>query len=285
MKLFVQMYLNCRIFILLYENSKCMKMHIFDMEITDENNGFYTLLVHSNGLSTTVEFSPESKTLRFLKENKLSEFLIKNEYQFRKVLHIKKKKTWYKGFILKFVLRDEKDVAAFNDINKIVVVDKRNGKSESYVIDSGKENLTELYIDGSYMEKTGKGGYAVIIKSPEGLYDLKTFVTGIKSSSLIELLAAIKGLELLPDEKEIRIVTDSQYVRKGLTEWILNWKLNDWTTASGEKVKNIEYWKKFDELTKGRYIEFKYVKAHSQQFENTMADLYAKDMAREPKKL
>jgi ribonuclease HI len=78
-------------------------------------------------------------------------------------------------------------------------------------------------------------------------------------------------------------VTDSQYVRKGLTEWIINWKLNNWTTANGEKVKNIEYWKRFDRLTDDRYIEFKYVKSHSGHFENTMADLYARDMAKQPK--
>jgi ribonuclease HI len=86
-------------------------------------------------------------------------------------------------------------------------------------------------------------------------------------------------LELLKDEVEIRLITDSQYVRKGLTEWIINWKLNNWKTANGESVKNIKHWKKFDNLSNNKYIEFQYVKAHSQQFENTMADLYARDAA------
>ena len=257
-----------------------MNLLIFDMKIVDESKGVFKVIISSGGFSTIVNFSPESKTLIFTENNKLTEVLKKNEYQFRKVLHIKRPETWYKGFKLKFVLRDEKDVAAFNDISKTLIIDKRDGIYENYVVDTGKEKLTELYIDGSYMKKKGKGGYAVIIKSDDGKYDLKTFETNLRSSSLIELLAAIKGLELLPGEKEIRIVTDSQYVRKGLTEWIINWKLNDWTTANGEKVKNIEYWKHFDRLTDDKYIEFKYVKAHSDQFENTMADLYAKDMAR-----
>jgi len=260
-----------------------MNLLIFDMEIVDETNGAFTIIVSSDGVSTTVNFSPASKTLVFTENNKLTEMLKKNEYQFMKVLHIKRPDTWYKGFKLKFVLRDEKDVAAFNDISKTLIVDKRDGKYENYVVETGKEGLTELFIDGSYMKDMEKGGYAVIIKSAGGKYDLKTFETDVKSSSLIELLAAIRGLELLPDEKEIRIVTDSQYVRKGLTEWIINWKLNNWTTANGEKVKNIEYWKRFDRLTDDRYIEFKYVKSHSGHFENTMADLYARDMAKQPK--
>ncbi len=257
-----------------------MKLHIFDMEIEGEDNGVYSIAVSTQNQSTIIEFTPKLKRLRFLRDDTLSEILKKNEHQFRKVLHIKKPETYYKGFKLKFVLRDEKDVAAFGDISKILVVDKRLGNYKNYVIDTGRESIVELYVDGSYMEKKSKGGYAVIIKSPEGNYKLRSFETDVNSSSLIELLAAIKGLELLSETEEIRIVTDSQYVRKGLTEWIINWKLNDWQTANGEKVKNIEYWKKFDALSDNKYIEFKYVKAHSQQFENTMADLYAKDMAK-----
>ncbi len=257
-----------------------MKLFVLNMEIIDEDNSIFTIMISSKEHSTTVEFNPVSKVLNFLKDDRLSKIIIKNEYQFRKVLHIKKLETYYKGFKLKFVLRDKKDVAAFGDISKILVVDKRAGNYKNYVIDTGRESIVELYVDGSYMEKKSKGGYAVIIKSPEGNYKLRSFETDVNSSSLIELLAAIKGLELLSETEEIRIVTDSQYVRKGLTEWIINWKLNDWQTANGEKVKNIEYWKKFDALSDNKYIEFKYVKAHSQQFENTMADLYAKDMAK-----
>jgi len=261
------------------ENENEMEIVVFEMEIVDESNNTFTIKISSKDDSTLIKFNPISRALHFLNEDGISGMLKSNEYQLRKMLHIKRPETYYKGFRLKFVLRDRKDVAAFNDMSQIIVVDKRDGKNESYVIDSGKENLTELYIDGSYSSKTGKGGFAVIIKSPEGKYDLKSFKSGVKKSSLLELLAAIKGLELVNDRKEVRIVTDSQYVRKGLAEWIINWKMNDWKTANGEKVKNIEYWKIFDKITDGKYVEFQYVKSHSGHFENTMADLYAKDMA------
>jgi len=257
-----------------------MKMHIFHMKILDEEGGEFLIAISDSEQTTSISFNYVEKELCFLNENRLSEFLKSNEFQLRKILHVKRPETFYKGFELKFSIREGKDVKAFNDLNQILVLDKRNGKDKNYVIKDSSKKITELYVDGSFLSDRKKGGMAVIIKYPDGNYDLKTFESFETSSCLIELEAAIKGLELLKDVEEIRLITDSQYVRKGLTEWIINWKLNDWHTANGEKVKNIKYWKKFDTLTENKYIEFKYVKAHSNQFENTMADLYAKDMAR-----
>jgi ribonuclease HI len=229
----------------------------------------FLIAISDSKNTTTVSFDYLNKDLTFLKQDPLSGFLKDHEFQFRKLLHVKKPETFYKGFELNFALREGKDVKSFNDLNQILVLDKRNGQDKNYVIKTSSKNIHELYVDGSF-----------IIKYPDSSYNLKTFESFETSSCLIELEAAIKGLELLNDVQEIRLITDSQYVRKGLTEWIINWKLNDWHTANGEKVKNIEHWKKFDALSNNKYIEFKYVKAHSQQFENTMADLYARDMAK-----
>lgn len=256
-----------------------MKMHQLHMEIIDEEEESFVIVIQKQEQQTTVIFNHYHKKLTFLSDNPLSEFLKINEFQFRKLLHVKKPESYYKGFKLDFSIREGKDVEAFNDLNQILVLDKRNGKNENYVIKNSSKRINELYVDGSFLNDEKKGGIAVIIKSPEGNYQLKTFKSVETSSCLLELEAAIKGLELLKDDDEIRLVTDSQYVRKGLTEWIINWKLNDWRTANGEKVKNIKHWKKFDVLSINKYIEFKYVKAHSQQFENTMADLYARDEA------
>lgn len=255
-------------------------MYLFHMNIISEEANYFLLNISLDRNSTLIKFNPENKTLLFCDRKTPSEILKRNEYQFRKVLHIKRPETYYPGFELNFTLKDGKDVAAFNDLSKIIVLDRTNGKHTISKRDKERKGIKEIYIDGSYLQKINKGGFAVIIKLPNGDYELNTFKTSEKSSSLIELEAAIKGLELLKNEKEIRICTDSQYVRKGLTEWIINWKLNNWKTANGEKVKNIKHWKKFDILSKDKYLEFKYVKAHSQQFENTMADLYARDMAK-----
>lgn len=252
---------------------------LLNMEINDEENDFFLITISGEKLSTRISFNPQIKQLNFFDQNKLSRFLKRNEYQFRKILHIKRPETYKIGFSLSFVITDKKDVAAFNNLNNIIALNRLNGANEISILKTGLVDLPEIFTDGSYSTKRNKGGFAVIIKSVAGDYTLWAYETDEKSISLIELLAAIKGLELTKTMQRVRIITDSQYVRKGLTEWIVNWKRNNWLTASGTKVKNIKHWKKYEDLSKNRYIEFKYVKAHSQHFENTMADLYAKDMA------
>jgi ribonuclease HI len=256
-----------------------MKMFRLKMQIVEKVNQAYKIEIKHNDLIAQILFEPENKVLKYLNESMLSELIKKNEYQLRTMLHNKRKDTYYVGFRLIFYLRDGKDVAAFNDRTKIVVLDKRNNKHESYVIEYTDKSIHKIYTDASFADKIKKGGFAVLHEDLEGNYELYTESSLEKSSNLLELLAAIKGLEVLKEVDEIRIVTDSQYVRKGLTEWILNWELNDWMTVNGEKVKNIDQWKKFNALSKGKYIEFEWVKAHSNHFGNTICDLYAKQAA------
>lgn len=256
-----------------------MKLHELHMTILDETKGAFIIEISNHSQSTTISFDYQIKELIFLKNNILTDFLLAHEFQFRKLLHVKRPETFYKGFELNFSIREGKDVEAYNDLSQIIVLDKRSDQDKIYVVKESNKKIHELYIDGSYLSEKNKGGFAVIIKYPDKTYTLKTFESFESSSCLIELEAAIKGLELLKDIQEVRIITDSQYVRKGLTEWIINWKLNNWKTANGEKVKNIQHWKRFDDLSQSKYLEFKYVKAHSRQFENTMADLYARDAA------
>lgn len=258
-----------------------MNMRVLDLEIKEElNDGFYKILIVSNNISCYISFSPSIKELRYLEDNELIQYLSNNEFQLRRLLHNKRPNTYYKGFQLRFALRDNKDVLAFNDRSNIVVLDKTNDTMESYVIDTPRHEIDEIFIDASFMEKYQKGGYAIIHKDLNKEYHLYKEKSESKSSSLLELEAAIKAMEILEATQSIRIITDSQYVRKGLTEWIMNWRLNDWKTANGTEVKNKECWIKFDDLTQGKYIEFEWVKGHSNHFENTMCDLYARQIAR-----
>lgn len=258
-----------------------MKMIVFTMQIVDETEDKYRIRISNNKEETYIEFSPIRKELQFLENNSLTEYLKENEYQLRKLLHNKRPYSYYIGFNLTFAFRDKKDVAAFNDRSKIVVLDKRNCEVDSYVIDKGEESIFKIYTDGSFLEQKNKGAYAVIIEDLDGNYQFYNDKAYQFGSSQIELMAAMKGLEILKDIDKIRVITDSQYVRKGLTEWIMYWKLNGWKTANGEKVKNIKNWIKFDKLTEGKYIEFQWVKGHSNHFENTLCDLYAKEKAKE----
>ncbi|MCI1579118.1 MAG: ribonuclease HI [Clostridium beijerinckii] len=258
-----------------------MKMMLFTLEIIDEENNNYKIKVSNGTEDSLVEFNPLKKELNFIDNNNLSDFFKGQEYQFRKMLHNKRPDTYYVGFNVKVVIREDKDVAAFNDRSKILVLDKRNSNYDSFAIEESKaeERIYKIYTDASYFEKKNHGGFAFIIEDLKGNYNLYTEKVKDIGSSQAELEAAIKALELLKDVEKIRIITDSQYVRKGLTEWLPIWKLNDFKTINGEPAKNIEKWLDFDKACNGKYIEFQWVKAHSNHFENSLCDMYAKDIA------
>lgn len=262
-----------------------MKMLLFKMEIIDALNNNYKIKISNDIEDTLIEFNPYKKKLNFIHNSNLTDCLKDNEYQLRKMLHNKRIDTYYVGFNVKLVLRCNKDVAAFNDRSKIVVLDKRNNNSLSYVIaeDKYEEKIYKIFSDACYFENKKYGGFAFIIEDLEGNYKLFTEKVQAIGSSQAELTAVIKAIQLLKDIEKIRIVTDSQYVRKGLTEWIPCWKLNDFKTINGEPVKNIENWLLFDNVCNGKYIEFQWVKGHSNHFENSLCDMYARDVAENSK--
>ena len=256
-----------------------MKMFVFEMKIINNLEGSYLIEISRNNQTTEIMFTPETKELKYCSQNEVAELLREHEHQLRKILHTKRPDSYFIGFELTFSFRYDKDVVGFNNKDKLVVLDKRDAENRSYVKDNYDADIPKIYTDGSFLEKFDKGAYAVIIKTADDAYDYYTQQVEVRNSGLIELLAAMKGVQLLDEQDKVRIVTDSQYVRKGLTEWIVNWKLNNWRTVNGDKVKNIEYWKQFDHLTAGKYIEFAWVEAHSDHFENELCDLMAKETA------
>lgn len=247
------------------------------MEITAERNGFYSILISKNQENCEIEFSPDEKQISYKGRNNLITYLKLREFQLRKLLHNKTKESFYVGFKLNFVLHDGSPDANFYDKSKITILN--NIHNQYLVTKSSKKskNIPELFTDGSFNQIKKTGGYAILIKK-NGEYFLNQVKTDASNSNLIELLAVLKGLEYLKAEQRIRIITDSQYVIKGLTEWLPLWKINDFYTANGTKAKNIETWKKADNLLKEKYIEFEWVKSHSDHFENTICHIKAKSI-------
>lgn len=260
-----------------------MKMTLFTMKIIDAQNNNYKIKISNNKEYSIIEFDPLKKELQFFSNNKLTDYLKVNEYQVRKMLHNKRIDTYYVGFNVKFVLIHDKDVAAFNDRRKIVVLDKRNNNFNSYAIDESdaEEKIYKIYTDASFFEKKKYGGFAFIIEDLKENYNLYSEKVDDIGSSQAELEAAIKALEVLRNIEKIRIITDSQYVRKGLTEWLPIWKLNGFKTVNGEPPKNIEKWLSFDNACNEKYIEFQWVKGHSNHFENSLCDMYARDIGKD----
>ena len=135
-------------------------------------------------------------------------------------------------------------------------------------------NRIEIFTDGACRGNPGKGGWGVMIRSnglEESLYGGDRSTT----NNIMELTAAIKALEHIPENSNVVLTTDSKYVMQGITEWIKNWKLRDWKTASKKPVLNKELWKRLDSLTNLHSIEWKWVKGHSGHRENEIADQLA----------
>ncbi len=244
------------------------QMHL---KIIEERGHEYTLQISDREHMVNVVYNIKSKDLNFSADNDLAKFLLDNELQFRGILHNKREESYYKGFELKFSLIDRKDISEFKNRSNIIIKD--HGKI--FVgSDESKSNLPDVYTDASYDEIINKGAFCVLRKEPDGSYEAREFLCECQDSNSAELEAVIKALEIYKDD--LRIVTDSQYVRKGITEWIIHWKLNDWHTANGTKAKNIEMWQRLEKLCEGRIVEFAYVKAHNNHFENEYCDLMAR---------
>ncbi len=92
------------------------------------------------------------------------------------------------------------------------------------------------------------------------------------TNNRMELMAAIEALAALKESCEIILTTDSQYVRKGITEWLAGWKRNGWKTSAKKPVKNDDLWKLLDEQTARHQVEWKWVKGHSGHPGNELAD-------------
>ena len=138
-----------------------------------------------------------------------------------------------------------------------------------------------LYTDGACSGNPGPGGWAVILKHP-ATGAVKSLSGGEPetTNNRMELLAAINGLEALESDKRqrVRLVSDSEYVLKGLTEWIDGWIANNWRRGKrrgAAPVKNVELWKKLHELC-GRYdMTYEHVRGHSGHPENEECDRLA----------
>jgi len=140
----------------------------------------------------------------------------------------------------------------------------------------------KIYTDGACVGNPGPGGWAAIVL----LESQKKELFGgekLTTNNRMELTAAIKGLEYCNSQEgtqlslnEIKIYTDSVYLKEGITIWINKWEKNNWKTSDKKNVKNVDLWKKLKELVKTKQIEWCWVKGHSGDSMNELADKLAK---------
>lgn len=136
------------------------------------------------------------------------------------------------------------------------------------------------YTDGACSGNPGPGGWGALLRAMDGdrLVKQRELSGGEAdtTNNRMELLAAIHTLETLERPSEITIVTDSQYVKNGVTSWIHGWKKNGWKTAAKKPVKNVELWKRLDEAQSRHSVLWEWVKGHAGHPENERADELAR---------
>ena len=138
--------------------------------------------------------------------------------------------------------------------------------------------MIEIYTDGSCLTNPGNGGWAAIINKKGEI----TKISGNEKNTTnnrMELLAPINALKNMNADSQIKIYTDSQYVKLGITEWINKWVINNWQTSKKEDVKNKDLWIKLYELNKSLSVEWHWVKAHAGNPMNEEVDILARKAA------
>ena len=136
------------------------------------------------------------------------------------------------------------------------------------------EHLVEIFSDGACRGNPGPGGWGVLLRfnnKEKELWGGEAATT----NNRMELTAVIRALEALKQPSRVRLYTDSQYVQKGISAWILDWKRRGWRTAGKKPVKNEDLWRRLDELAALHDVEWHWVKGHAGHPENERADLLA----------
>lgn len=137
------------------------------------------------------------------------------------------------------------------------------------------------YTDGACSGNPGPGGWGVLMLAREGEAVVKerTLNGGEPdtTNNRMELLAAISALEALARPSAITIITDSAYVKNGVTSWIHGWKRNGWKTADRKPVKNVDLWQRLDEAQARHQVIWKWIKGHAGHAENERADELARE--------
>lgn len=135
-------------------------------------------------------------------------------------------------------------------------------------------NVVELFTDGACRGNPGPGGWAALLRCRGHTKTLKGAEAGTTNNRM-EMMAAIMGLEALKRPSRVRLTTDSQYVCKGLTEWLAQWKRRHWLTADKKPVKNEDLWQRLDRAAGRHDLRVEWVRGHAGHPENEEVDRLA----------
>ena len=137
-------------------------------------------------------------------------------------------------------------------------------------------NTIEIYTDGACKGNPGPGGWGALLKSADSQKELFGGELGTTNNRM-EMTAVIEALTALKRPCQVTLHVDSQYVLKGMTEWLAGWKARGWKTAAKQPVKNVDLWQRLDVLvnTAGHKIDWRWVRGHNGDPGNEYADMLA----------
>ncbi len=137
------------------------------------------------------------------------------------------------------------------------------------------EKSVDIFTDGACSGNPGPGGWGAILRYNGVEKELCGGEAGTTNNRM-ELMAAIQALEALKRPMTVRLYTDSEYVKNGITQWIKGWKARGWLTADRKPVKNVDLWQRLDEAAQRHDIQFHWVRGHAGHPENERADELAR---------
>ncbi|MBF0562588.1 MAG: ribonuclease HI [Alphaproteobacteria bacterium] len=134
----------------------------------------------------------------------------------------------------------------------------------------------ELFTDGACSGNPGPGGWGAILRY-RGVEKELCGGEPATTNNRMEMLAVIEGLGTLSRPCVVEVYTDSQYVQKGMTQWLRSWKARGWKTADKSPVKNVDLWQRLDELATRHRVTWHWVRGHDGHSENERADELARE--------
>jgi len=138
------------------------------------------------------------------------------------------------------------------------------------------DDLVEIFTDGACRGNPGPGGWAALLRYGSE----ERMLSGAESATTnnrMEVTAAIEAIAALKRPSRVRLTTDSEYLRQGVTSWLHRWKANGWRTAAKQAVKNQDLWQRLDTLVQQHHIEWHWVRGHSGHDENERVDAAANE--------
>ncbi len=142
--------------------------------------------------------------------------------------------------------------------------------------DSGhRTNVVEIYTDGACSGNPGPGGWGALLRWRDREREISGG-EGETTNNRMELMAAIQALEALNRPSRVRLHTDSNYVKEGITSWIHNWKKKGWKTSKRRPVKNVDLWQRLDSALGRHEVDWRWVRGHVGHPDNERADALAR---------